>query len=58
MNTWISTKDSLPPLHQDVLLHYLDGHIFIGCRFRFGFLYEKLFGVVTHWMPLPAPPTK
>lgn len=58
MNDWVSMRVERPPLHEEVLLHYLDGTILIGCRFRFGFLHEKAFGVVTHWMRLPSPPTK
>lgn len=58
MSPWIRTKDGLPPLYEEVILRYADGTILIGCRFRFGFLYEKPFGAVTHWMKIPEPPTK
>lgn len=56
MTTWISLRDEHPPLHTEVLLHYLDGTILIGCRFQFGYLFEELYGKITHWTPLPAPP--
>lgn len=58
MNDWVSVKTVLPKVHHEVLLHYLDGTILIGERFRFGFLHEETFGRVTHWMALPDPPTK
>lgn len=54
--TWISIKDTQPPEHKDVLLHYLDGTILIGCRFSFGYLNENIYGKATHWMDLPDPP--
>ena len=58
MNDWVRVKDEPPRLHEEVLLHYLDGTVLIGCRFRFGYLHENCFGAVTHWMKKPDPPTK
>lgn len=58
MSEWISVKNCLPKLHHDVLLHHVDGTILIGNRFTFGFLFEGIYGKVTHWMPLPEPPAK
>ena len=58
MAEWISIKSAQPVIHKEVLLHYLDGTILIGCRFRFGYLNEQTFGKVTHWRALPSPPTK
>jgi|SRR6267154_383286 len=67
---WINVKDRLPPRHQDVLCWNHDGWIFHG-RVCAG-LHEPFFTyprgdgspsntapswiLVTHWMPLPAPP--
>lgn len=56
MPDWISVKDRQPALHEEVLIHYLNGTILIGNRFRFGYMYEDLYGKVTHWMPLPDSP--
>lgn len=56
MNDWISVRTCQPRLWKEVLLHHADGTILIGERFRFGYLNEDVFGKVTHWMPLPAPP--
>ena len=56
MDDWISVRNILPRKCVDVLLHYTDGTIIIGCRFTEGFLYQELYGRVTHWMPLPKPP--
>lgn len=56
MNDWISVRSVLPKLWKDVLLHYADGTILIGCRFTDGFQFTNLYGKVTHWMALPEPP--
>lgn len=55
---WISVKDVKPEFHKNVLLRYADGAIGIDCRYCWEreFLLEKLYGPVTHWMPLPAQP--
>ena len=56
MDTWISVRNAQPAIHKEVLLHYLDGTVLIGCRFRFGYLFEELYGKITHWQPLPKSP--
>lgn len=58
-NEWISVKDRLPKLFEDVLTYDADEKIFIN------WLEELVDGIgyfayggklVTHWMPLPEPP--
>ena len=53
---WISVEDELPKNLDDVLIHYADGRIEVGCRYSDGWLMERSWGPVTHWMPLPEPP--
>lgn len=59
---WISVKDRLPEKRKDVLCLFQDNTRIrnrieiswvdsVGC-----FLYEAIYGEVTHWMPLPEPP--
>jgi hypothetical protein len=36
--------------------HYTDGYLFAGVSNMSGNLYEN--GTITHWMPLPEPPTR
>lgn len=55
-NEWISVKDRLPRLWMEVLLCHTDGTIVIGNRRGWGFMFEDIYGPVTHWMLLPAPP--
>ena len=59
MTEWISVKDRLPKLFEDVLTYDGDGGIRINwleelvdevAYFAYGGKY------VTHWMPLPEPP--
>lgn len=54
---WISMKERLPEWQDDVLVHYDGGRIDISWVDSLGdFSYQNLYGRVTHWMPLPAPP--
>ena len=53
---WISVEDKLPENFDDVLIHYADGRIDIGCRYPDGWMTERSWGPITHWMPLPEPP--
>ena len=53
---WISVRDKLPKTLDDVLIHYANGCIDIGCRYSDGGPMEGHRGPVTHWMPLPEPP--
>jgi hypothetical protein len=60
MAKWISCKDRLPKLHQDVFV-LTRGHevVAIGCRqFRNRFKAGFLCFYVTHWQPLPKPPRR
>lgn len=54
---WISVKDRLPEPNQDVLAIHSEGIIDINFLDHYtGFLFENLYGEITHWMPLPEPP--
>ena len=59
---WISVKDRAPEKYKDVLCFFQDkkrerNRIEISWVDSCGcFLYEDLYGKVTHWMPLPEPP--
>lgn len=62
MSEWISVKDKLPPLHEKVLVFYLD-HVSTGnLNIEYdGTTYweddsELCVLPVTNWMPLPNPP--
>ena len=61
-NGWISVNDRLPEERKDVLCLFQDKE---GERNRVEiswidsvrcFMYEDIFGKVTHWQPLPEPP--
>ena len=58
MTDWISIKDRLPEVWQDVLL-VCNGKVYEGCMMNDGD-FENARGYdltnVTHWMPLPEPP--
>lgn len=57
MSEWISVKERLPEKRKDVLVRYGNGRIDIDwidstqC-----FVFDNLYGRVTHWMLLPEPP--
>ena len=54
---WISVDEQLPDHWGPVLVHYENGDVREGCRFPDGgFIHERLYGRVTHWMPMPFPP--
>ena len=56
---WVSVDDMLPEMHKNVLALYTYGKIMISWRNSDdSWLLEKLYGPVTHWMPLPAPPER
>ena len=62
---WISVKDRLPEKNKDVLCCTSDKYEqpFIGYRDKYNGLWCKgrwayTWGKITHWMPLPAPPTE
>lgn len=53
---WISAKERLPRNLDDVLVLYENGNMEVSCRYSDGWLMERKWGPVTHWMPLPEPP--
>lgn len=55
---WISVEDELPEYNQKVLWCWDDGLISIGRIGRVALDEQhNEDGYITHWMPLPAPPT-
>ena len=57
MSEWISVKDRLPEPLANVLVCYESGRVDIAWVYRDPrFAYESLYGIATHWMPLPEPP--
>lgn len=56
-NEWVNRNVHLPEWQVDVLVLYDSGKIDINWVDSVGeFMYENIYGRVTHWMPLPAPP--
>lgn len=56
-NEWVNRDECLPEWKADVLVRYANGKIDISWVDSVGaFQFECLYGRVTHWMPLPAPP--
>ena len=58
MSEWISVKDRLPKLNQEILGYEKD-IVYWGFYSQFGFLdtlEECERKETTHWMPLPNPP--
>ena len=62
-NKWISVKDRFPEEEEDVLSYQFNGEINISYTYghewrslESGFRMDN--SVVTHWMPLPEPPTQ
>lgn len=66
MNIWISVDDKLPPGNESVLVYVYIPKTAVGFistnNFILGencFLFDKYTdATVTHWMPLPQPPTR
>lgn len=69
--TWISVKDRLPDIGTEVNVYTSDGRVTSLCRLcRYEedttFYWDNAYGgknwhdqfVVTHWQPLPKPPTE
>ena len=57
---WVKCSERMPELNVPVLVHTGSG-MEIDHTYDFGdgaSFYEDLYGDVTHWMPLPAPPTE
>ncbi|HBP5538859.1 DUF551 domain-containing protein [Pseudomonas sp. PI1] len=57
MSEWISVKDRLPPEDQCVLV-WVDGGIEFATQHN-SFFVDEFHDLldVTHWQPLPAPPS-
>ncbi len=54
---WIDAKVELPPKREDVLVRYGNGYIGIDWSDSTRcFMFDRLYGRVTHWMPLPEMP--
>lgn len=54
---WIPRFNRTPEPGKDVLCAFKNRHIEISWMKSEGyFLYEDIYGRVTHWMPLPEPP--
>lgn len=54
---WVPVSERLPEPRKKVLARHADGRIRVGWRSILGnFMDEPLYGIVTHWMPLPQPP--
>lgn len=56
---WISVKDRLPEKRKDVLCCFNGIRKMVEISWMDStrcFLYEDIYGKVTHWMPLPEPP--
>ena len=56
---WISVKDRLPDMYQNVLAIRADGKIVVDAIGSLEIWYKQMDIVgrpVTHWMPLPQPP--
>lgn len=57
MSEWISVKERLPEESTNVLVVHDGGRVTIEWMLSSRkFLYEEIYGYVTHWMPLPEPP--
>ena len=51
---WISVKDRLPEYDSHFLGYTFGGNMIVG--FYWAVEWDKAFGFITHWMPLPEPP--
>lgn len=63
MNEWINVKDRLPERYKSCIVCSEHGNIRIGYYDRSDQWVESRYNgnlvkYITHWMPLPAPPTE
>ena len=67
MNEWISVKDRLPEMCEEVIVAICDDTGDTPWKYTtFGWMVNEVTWIiangigygVTHWMPLPAPPTE
>ncbi len=60
---WISVKDELPPKGAKPVLICVDKDVIVGSYYRASkrwiskLNWRYIYGDVTHWQPLPKPPT-
>ena len=58
-NEWVRVEERLSERNKRVLVHYSGGQVDIDCLDDFDqYRWESLYGLVTHWMPLPEPPAR
>ena len=53
---WRDVREELPENTENVLV-YVVGSIYLGWFFEDRWRGSHIIGAVTHWMPLPAPPS-
>lgn len=53
---WIDVSSKLPPSHTEVLAFDALGHIVVDWMKGNEWVGDSPY-IITHWMPLPAPPT-
>jgi len=53
---WRDVREELPENTETVLV-YVAGSIYLGWFFEDRWCGSHIIGAVTHWMPLPAPPS-
>lgn len=60
MNNWISVEDKKPNTHDRVLCYspFLAKSELGGITIQWGWCCKKRNTDITHWMPLPEPPTE
>lgn len=54
---WATVKEKLPEMYKPVIAYYESGDMALDLIDSQGtFLFERIYGKVTHWMRLPKPP--
>lgn len=60
MNNWISVKEKTPPTLKRVIAAFKDGTVDTTLCYEtdgaITFLFDDIYGAVTHWMPIPKAP--
>ena len=58
-NNWISVEDKLPVENQWIIAYFRDGFTDVSKLMPSGnFVGALIHGRITHWQPLPVPPSK